>query len=109
MTKQAEPGGTAYVEPWPPLLFQCLRRASHNERFPKPVTSDSQGYQHDNTLFIPGQRPMAPSTNAVVSDGDISLESRQVMRTIEAGLQESFPNAQAYPCRAVVQAATLVH
>ena len=115
-----------------------LRRAIHSDRFPKPVASYSQGFQHGNTLFITGQLPVDPSTNAVVGDGDITLESRQVMRNIQAVLdeagfgfehmlsakvyltdidtldtfdavwQEFFPDAQAYPSRAVVQVAALV-
>jgi 2-iminobutanoate/2-iminopropanoate deaminase len=115
-----------------------LRRAIHSDRFPKPVASYSQGFQHGNTLFITGQLPVDPSTNAVVGDGDITLESRQVMRNIQAVLEEAgfgfehvvsatvyltdidtldtfdavwqefFPDAQAYPSRAVVQVAALV-
>lgn len=115
-----------------------LRRAIHSDRFPKPVASYSQGFQHGNTLFITGQLPVDPSTNAVVGDGDITLESRQVMRNIQAVLdeagfgfehmlsakvyltdidtldtfdavwQEFFSDAQAYPSRAVVQVAALV-
>jgi 2-iminobutanoate/2-iminopropanoate deaminase len=115
-----------------------LRRAIHSERFPKPVASYSQGFQHGNTLFITGQLPVDPHTNAVVGNGDISLESRQVMRNIEAVLEEAgfgfehvvsatvyltdidsldtfdavwqeyFPDPQAYPSRAVVQVAALV-
>jgi 2-iminobutanoate/2-iminopropanoate deaminase len=115
-----------------------LRRAIHSERFPKPVASYSQGFQHGNTLFITGQLPVDPHTNAVVGNGDISLESRQVMRNIEAVLEEAgfgfehvvsatvyltdidsldtfdavwqeyFPDPQVYPSRAVVQVAALV-
>jgi len=115
-----------------------LRRAIHSSRFPRPVASYSQGFQYGNTLFITGQLPVDPSTNAVVGDGDISLESRQVMRNMQAVLEEAgfgfehvvsatvyltdidtldtfdavwqeyFPNAQAYPSRAVVQVAALV-
>jgi 2-iminobutanoate/2-iminopropanoate deaminase len=121
-----------------PMSAPPLRRAIHSERFPKPVASYSQGFQHGNTLFITGQLPVDPSTNAVVGDGDITLESRQVMRNIQAVLdeagfgfehvvsatvyltdidtldtfdavwQEYFPDAQAYPSRAVVQVAALV-
>lgn len=115
-----------------------LRRAIHSARFPKPVASYSQGFQHGNTLYITGQLPVDPHTNAVVGHGDITLESRQVMRNIEAVLheagfgfehvvsatvyltdidkldtfdavwQEYFPDPQAYPSRAVVQVAALV-
>jgi len=121
-----------------PMPAPSLRRAIHSERFPKPVASYSQGFQHGNTLFITGQLPVDPHTNAVVGNGDISLESRQVMRNLEAVLEEAgfgfehvvsatvyltdidsldtfdavwqeyFPDPQAYPSRAVVQVAALV-
>ena len=115
-----------------------IRRAIHSDRFPKPVASYSQGFQLDKMLFITGQLPVDPSTNLKVGDGDITLESRQVMRNMQAVLEEAgfgfehvvsatvyltdinkldtfdavwqeyFPNAEAYPSRAVVQVAALV-
>jgi 2-iminobutanoate/2-iminopropanoate deaminase len=115
-----------------------LRRAIHSDRFPKPVASYSQGFQVGNTLYITGQLPVDPVSNEVVGNGDISEESRQVMRNLMAVLQEAgfaaadvvsatvyltdintldrfdavwqeyFPDAEAYPSRAVVQVAALV-
>ena len=115
-----------------------IRRAIHSDRFPKPVASYSQGFQVGDMLFITGQLPVDPATNLVVGNGDITLESRQVMRNImavldEAGFsaqdvvsatvyltdintldtfdavwQESFPDANAYPSRAVVEVSALV-
>lgn len=115
-----------------------LRRAIHSDRFPKPVASYSQGFQVGDTLFITGQLPVDPATNAVVGNGDITLESRQVMENMMAVLEEAgfsasdvvsatvyltdinklesfdsvwqdyFPDARAYPSRAVVQVAALV-
>ena len=115
-----------------------IRRAIHSDRFPKPVASYSQGFQVGEMLFITGQLPVDPITNAVVGDGDITLESRQVMRnmmavldeagfsardvvsatvyltdidtldTVDAVWQESFPDANAYPSRAVVEVSALV-
>ncbi len=115
-----------------------LRRAIHSDRFPKPVASYSQGFQVGDTLFITGQLPVDPTTNEVVGHGDITLESRQVMEnmmavleeagfsagdvvsatvyltnidkldTFDAVWQEYFPDANAYPSRAVVQVAALV-
>jgi 2-iminobutanoate/2-iminopropanoate deaminase len=91
-----------------------------------------------NTLYITGQLPVDPVSNEVVGNGDISEESRQVMRNLMAVLQEAgfaaadvvsatvyltdintldrfdavwqeyFPDAEAYPSRAVVQVAALV-
>jgi 2-iminobutanoate/2-iminopropanoate deaminase len=120
------------------MAAPSLRRAIHSDRFPKPVASYSQGFQYANTLFITGQLPVDPHTNAVVGHGDITLESRQVMRNMEAVLQEAgfgfehvvsatvyltdintldtfdavwqeyFHDPQAYPSRAVVQVAALV-
>jgi len=115
-----------------------FRRAIHSDRFPKPVASYSQGFQVGDMLFITGQLPVDPATNLVVGNGDITLESRQVMRnmmavldeagfsaqdvvsatvyltdintldTFDAVWQESFPDANAYPSRAVVEVSALV-
>jgi len=115
-----------------------VRRAIHSDRFPKPVASYSQGFQVGDTLFITGQLPVDPITNQVVGNGDITLESRQVMRnmmavleeagfsardvvsatvyltdintldTFDAVWQEYFPDAAAYPSRAVVEVSALV-
>ena len=114
------------------------RRAIHSDRFPRPVASYSQGFQAGNTLYITGQLPVDPVSNTVVGNGDISAESRQVMRnlmavleeagfsaaevvsatvyltdidtldTVDAVWQESFPDANAYPSRAVVEVSALV-
>jgi 2-iminobutanoate/2-iminopropanoate deaminase len=115
-----------------------IRRAIHSTRFPKPVASYSQGFQMGNMLFITGQLPVDPTTNLKVGDGDITLESRQVMRNMQAVLEEAgfgfehlvsatvyltdinkldtfdavwqefFPDPQAYPSRAVVEVSALV-
>ncbi len=115
-----------------------IRRAIHSDRFPKPVASYSQGFQVGDMLFITGQLPVDPATNEVVGHGDITLESRQVMRnmmavleeagfsaadvvsatvyltdidtldTFDAVWQEYFPDPNAYPSRAVVEVAALV-
>jgi len=115
-----------------------VRRAIHSERFPKPVASYSQGFQVGDMLFITGQLPVDPLTNTVVGDGDITLESRQVMRNLMAVLDEAgfsaadvvsatvyltdidtldtfdavwqdyFPDPNAYPSRAVVEVSALV-
>jgi 2-iminobutanoate/2-iminopropanoate deaminase len=91
-----------------------------------------------NTLLITGQLPVDPVSNEVVGNGDITEESHQVMRNLMAVLQEAgfaaadvvnatvyltdinmldrfdavwqeyFPDAEAYPSRAVVQVAALV-
>jgi len=120
------------------MSADVIRRAIHSDRFPKPVASYSQGFQLGNTLYITGQLPVDPATNLKVGDGDITLESRQVMRNIQAVLEEAgfgfehvvnatvyltdidtldtfdavwqeyFPDPQAYPSRAVVQVAALV-
>ena len=116
----------------------AIRRAIHSDRFPKPVASYSQGFQMGNMLFITGQLPVDPTTNLKVGDGDITLESRQVMRNMQAVLEEAgfgfehlvsatvyltniesldtfdavwqeyFPDPQAYPSRAVVEVSALV-
>ena len=115
-----------------------IRRAIHSDRFPKPVASYSQGFQLGNMLFITGQLPVDPVTSLKVGDGDITLESCQVMRNMQAVLEEAgfgfehvvsatvyltdidkldtfdavwqeyFPDPQAYPSRAVVEVSALV-
>ena len=115
-----------------------IRRAIHSDRFPKPVASYSQGVQVGEMLFITGQLPVDPATNQVVGNGDITLESRQVMRnmmavldeagfeagdvvsatvyltdidtldTFDAVWQEYFPDPNAYPSRAVVEVSGMV-
>ena len=67
----------------------AIRRAIHSDRFPKPVASYSQGFQLGKMLFITGQLPVDPSTNLKVGDGDITLESRQVMQNMQAVLEEA--------------------
>lgn len=114
------------------------RRAIHSDRFPKPVASYSQGFQCGDMLFITGQLPVDPATGLKVGDGDITLESRQVMRNMQAVLEEAgysfadvvsatvyltdidtldtfdavwqeyFPDPNAYPSRAVVEVSALV-
>ena len=114
------------------------RRAIHSSRFPKPVASYSQGFECGNMLFITGQLPVDPTTGLKVGDGDITLESRQVMRNMQAVLEEAgygfadvvsatvyltnidtldtfdavwqeyFPDPNAYPSRAVVEVSALV-
>ena len=116
----------------------AIRRAIHSDRFPKPVASYSQGFQMGNILFITGQLPVDPKTHLKVGDGDNTLESRQVMRNMQAVLEEAgfgfehlvsatvyltnietldtfdavwqeyFPDPQAYPSRAVVEVSALV-
>ena len=66
-----------------------IRRAIHSDRFPTPVASYSQGFQLDRMLFITGQLPVDPTTNLKAGDGDITLESRQVMRNMQAVLEEA--------------------
>ena len=115
-----------------------LRRAIHSDRFPKPVASYSQGFQVGKMLFITGQLGVDPATGLKVGDGDITLESRQVMRNMQAVLEEAgysfadvvsatvyltdidsldtfdavwqeyFPDSNAYPSRAVVEVSALV-
>lgn len=122
-----------------PTVFSTTpRRGLHSEHFPKPVASYSQGFQVGQLVFITGQLPVDPVTNLKVGDGDITLESRQVMRNMQAVLEEAgfgfehlvsatvyltdidtldtfdavwqeyFPDPSAYPSRAVVEVSALV-
>ena len=119
-------------------MAPLVRRAIHSDRFPTPVASYSQGFQAGNMLFITGQLPVDPVTSKKVGDGDITLETRQVMEnmmavleeagfsakdvvsavvyltdidtldTVDAVWQEYFSDPQAYPSRAVVEVSALV-
>ena len=119
-------------------MAPLVRRAIHSDRFPTPVASYSQGFQAGNMLFITGQLPVDPATSKKVGDGDITLETRQVMEnmmavleeagfsakdvvsavvyltdidtldTVDAVWQEYFSDPQAYPSRAVVEVSALV-
>ena len=55
---------------------------------PAPVGPYSQAIELGNTLFCSGQVPIVPETNEVLT-GDIQVQTKQVMKNIEAVLKEA--------------------
>lgn len=55
---------------------------------PAPIGPYSQAVISNNMLFISGQIPLHPNTNTLVS-GDIAAETHQVMRNLQAVLDEA--------------------
>lgn len=60
----------------------------YTEKAPAPIGPYSQAIRVNDTLFVSGQIALNPSTNELVS-GNIELETHQVMKNIEAILQEA--------------------
>jgi 2-iminobutanoate/2-iminopropanoate deaminase len=62
---------------------------------PAPVGPYSQAIAvTGELLFVAGQIPLNPKTGEIVGEGDISLQTRQVMSNIEAILKEAGTNWQ---------------
>jgi 2-iminobutanoate/2-iminopropanoate deaminase len=62
---------------------------------PTPVGPYSQAIAvTGELLFVAGQIPLNPKTGEIVGEGDITLQTRQVMSNIEAILKEANTNWQ---------------
>lgn len=57
------------------------------EKAPLPVGPYSQGVKWGNFIFVSGQIPLNPKTNKVI-EGDISLQTQQVIENIKNILDE---------------------
>jgi 2-iminobutanoate/2-iminopropanoate deaminase len=55
---------------------------------PKPIGPYSQGVISGGLLFISGQIPLDPKTNALV-EGDIAAQTEQVLKNLMAVLKEA--------------------
>ena len=55
---------------------------------PAPIGPYNQAVFYNNMVFISGQIPMNPQTNELIT-GDISAETHQVMRNLQAILEEA--------------------
>lgn len=55
---------------------------------PKPIGPYSQGVIAGGFLFVSGQIPIDPATNAIV-EGDIETQAEQVMKNLLAVLKEA--------------------
>jgi len=59
---------------------------------PAPIGPYSQAIQLGNLLFCSGQVPLDPATGAVVGEGDVEAQTKQVMKNIAAVLKKANAN-----------------
>jgi len=59
---------------------------------PAPIGPYSQAIQLGNLLFCSGQVPLDPATGAVVGEGDVEAQTKQVMKNIGAVLKKANAN-----------------
>jgi 2-iminobutanoate/2-iminopropanoate deaminase len=64
------------------------KQVLHTKQAPEPIGPYSQGIQSGSFLFLSGQIAINPATNELV-EGDIVVESTQVMENIKKLLQEA--------------------
>lgn len=67
-----------------------MKQVIHSSKAPSPIGPYSQAVRFENFLFVSGQIPIDQTTGKLV-EGDIALETRQVMTNLghilnEAGL-----------------------
>lgn len=60
-----------------------MKRIINTPSAPAPIGPYSQAVEIDNLLYVSGQIPIDPATNAVIA-GSVSDETRQVMENIVA-------------------------
>ena len=56
---------------------------------PAPVGPYNQAVLAGGWLYCPGQIPLDPDTGAMVGNGDVAAETRQVLKNLTAVLQEA--------------------
>jgi 2-iminobutanoate/2-iminopropanoate deaminase len=56
---------------------------------PAPIGPYSQAIDTGSMVFCSGQIPLDPSTGAIVGEGDVEAQTRQVMRNISEVLQQA--------------------
>jgi 2-iminobutanoate/2-iminopropanoate deaminase len=56
---------------------------------PAPIGPYSQAIDTGTMVFCSGQIPLDPSTGAIVGEGDVEAQTRQVMRNISEVLREA--------------------
>ncbi len=64
------------------------KKIINTSKAPAPIGPYSQAVVSNNMLYISGQIPLNPSSNELVG-GDIATETHQVMRNIQAILEEA--------------------
>lgn len=56
---------------------------------PAPIGPYSQAVKVGNFLFCSGQIPLDPKTSALVGEGDVKIQAKQVMENVAAVLKEA--------------------
>ncbi len=56
---------------------------------PAPIGPYSQAIDTGSMVFCSGQIPLDPSTGAIVGEGDVEAQTRQVMRNISEVLKQA--------------------
>jgi 2-iminobutanoate/2-iminopropanoate deaminase len=56
---------------------------------PAPIGPYSQAIDTGSMVFCSGQIPLDPSTGAIVGEGDVEVQTRQVMRNISEVLKQA--------------------
>ena len=64
-------------------------KAVITQEAPAPVGPYNQAVIAGGWLYCSGQIPLDPATGAMVGDGDVEAETRQVLRNLKAVLQEA--------------------
>lgn len=73
-----------------------IKKVIYTDKAPAPVGPYSQAIASQGELiFIAGQIPLNPQTGEIVGEGDIKIQTRQVMANIEAILMEAGVNWSA--------------
>jgi 2-iminobutanoate/2-iminopropanoate deaminase len=65
-----------------------MKKVIHTSKAPAAVGPYSQAIETNGMLFISGQIPINPETGKIV-EGDITVQTEQVMKNIEAILTEA--------------------
>jgi 2-iminobutanoate/2-iminopropanoate deaminase len=65
-----------------------MKNIIHSENAPKPIGPYSQAVEIDNLVFLSGQIGIDPKTGNIVPGGVVA-EARQVMKNIQAVLEEA--------------------
>ena len=62
-----------------------MKKAFFTEKAPRPVGAYSQVVQAGGFLFLAGQIPL--TSNGTMTEGDVSVQARQVMENLKAVLE----------------------
>ena len=66
-----------------------MKREILTSSAPAPIGPYSQAIDTGSMVFCSGQIPLDPSTGAIVGEGDVEAQTRQVMRNISEVLKQA--------------------